>query len=173
MIRCFTISFNVTSDIYRIFLGLDIPFLMMTNGTDVWRMSSGDSRRPTDVIFGTAILDTKWRRRKWRQPRPGAAFSTPIDVEVENGGTSASVRHLGWSRWRNRETRSSKMAAGNGRAPFYTPLQWGSKRPPYTTSSVHYGEQSPWNGSLFRLKLMYLKGTSRPHSFLRVFFLSA
>ena len=61
------------------------------------------SRRPSDVTCGAAILDSRWRRRKWRQPRLGAAFSIPIVVVVENGDPSASGRHLGWPHLRNRK----------------------------------------------------------------------
>ena len=61
------------------------------------------SRRPPDVTCGAAILDSRWRRRKWRQPRLGAAFSIPIVVVVENGDPSASGRHLGWPHLRNRK----------------------------------------------------------------------
>ena len=88
------------------------------DGADVWRTSSRASRRPPDVISTAAILDSKWRRRKWRHPEPGASFSTPIEAEAQDGGPSASGRHLGWPHSRNRklEMRSSKMAAGSGRA---------------------------------------------------------
>ena len=44
------------------------------DGADVCRTS----RRPPDVIFDLAILDPRWRGRKWRHPGPGARFSTPI-----------------------------------------------------------------------------------------------
>ena len=87
-------------------------------GADVCRTSSRASRRPPDVISAVAILDPWWRRRKWRQPRLGARFSTPIEAEAQDGGPSASGRHLGWPHSRNRKLgmRSSKMAAGSGRA---------------------------------------------------------
>ena len=44
------------------------------DGADVCRTS----RRPPDVISDLAILDPRWRGRKWRHPGPGAGFSTPI-----------------------------------------------------------------------------------------------
>ena len=44
------------------------------DGADVCRTS----RRPPDVISDLAILDPRWRGRKWRHPGPGARFSTPI-----------------------------------------------------------------------------------------------
>ena len=53
------------------------------DGADVCRTSSRASRRPPDVISTAAILNPRWRRRKWRHPGPGARFSTPI---VEGGG---------------------------------------------------------------------------------------
>ena len=52
-------------------------------GADVCRTSSRASRRPPDVISTAAILDPRWRRRKWRHPGPGARFSIPV---VEGGG---------------------------------------------------------------------------------------
>ena len=93
------------------------------DGADVCRTSSRASRRPPDVIFGTAILDPTWRRRKWRHPGPGAGFSTPIAEAEENGGPSASGRHLGWPHLREPEMRSSKMATGSGRATIFLRLR--------------------------------------------------
>ena len=87
--------------------------------------SSWESRRPPDVTCGAAILDPRWRRRHWRQPRSGAAFSTPIVEVEENGGPSASGRHLGWPHSRNPEMRTSKMAAGSGRAAIFLHLHNG------------------------------------------------
>ena len=52
-------------------------------GADVCRTSSRGSRRPPDVISTAAILNPRWRRRKWRHPGPGAGFSIPV---VEGGG---------------------------------------------------------------------------------------
>ena len=52
-------------------------------GADVCRTSSRASRRPPDVISTAAILNPRWRRRKWRHPGPGAGFSIPV---VEGGG---------------------------------------------------------------------------------------
>ena len=83
---------------------------------DVCRTSSRASRRPLDVISTVAILDPRWRGRKWRHPGPGAVFSTPIVAVAQNGGPSASGRHLGWPHLREPEMRSSKMATGSGRA---------------------------------------------------------
>ena len=93
------------------------------DGADVCRTSSRASRRPPDVIFGTAILDPRWRRRKWRHPGPGKGFSTPIAEAEENGGPSASGRHLGWPHLREPEMRSSKMATGSGRAAIFLRLR--------------------------------------------------
>ena len=53
------------------------------DGADVCRTSSRASRRPPDVISTAAILNPRWRRRKWRHPGPGARFSIPV---VEGGG---------------------------------------------------------------------------------------
>ena len=49
------------------------------DGADVCRTSSRASRRPPDVISTIAILNPRWRRRKWRHPGPGARFSIPIE----------------------------------------------------------------------------------------------
>ena len=104
------------------------------DGADVCRTSSRASRRPPDVICGVAILDPRWRRWKWRHPGPGARFSTPIEVEVENGGPSASGRHLGWPHLR--ETGNEVIQDGDRKRKgrhFPPPPQWGSKNAPYTT----------------------------------------
>ena len=89
------------------------------DGADVCRTSSRASRRPPDVIAAVAILDSRWRRRKWHQPGLGVLFSIPSEVEVENGGHSASGRHLGWPHLQEPEMRSSKMATGSGRAAIF------------------------------------------------------
>ena len=89
------------------------------DGADVCRTSSRASRRPPDVIAAVAILDSRWRRRKWHQPGLGVLFSIPSEVEVENGGPSASGRHLGWPHLQEPEMRSSKMATGSGRAAIF------------------------------------------------------
>ena len=47
---------------------------------DVCRTSSRASRRPPDVISAVAILNPRWRRRKWRHPGPGVLFWIPIAV---------------------------------------------------------------------------------------------
>ena len=73
------------------------------DGADVCGTSSRACRRPPDVISAVAILDLRWRRRKWRHPGPGAVFSTPIAAEAQDGGPSASGRHLGWPHLRNRK----------------------------------------------------------------------
>ena len=83
---------------------------------DVCRTSSRASRRPPDVISTAAILNPRWRRRKWHQPGLGVLFSIPVVAVAQNGGPSASGRHLGWPHLREPEMRSSKMAAGSGRA---------------------------------------------------------
>ena len=98
------------------------------DGADICRASSWASRRPPDVISAVAILDPRWRRRKWRHPGPGAGFSTPIAEAEENGGPSASGRHLGWPHLREPEMRSSKMATGSGRAAIFLPLRNGGRK---------------------------------------------
>ena len=50
------------------------------DGADVCRTSSRASRRPPDVISAVAILNPRWRRRKWRHPGPGVLFWIPIAV---------------------------------------------------------------------------------------------
>ena len=89
------------------------------DGADVCRTS----RRPPDVISTVAILDPRWRGRKWRHPGPGARFSIPIAEAEENGGPSASGRHLGWPHLREPEMRSSKMSTGSGRAAIFLRLR--------------------------------------------------
>ena len=88
----------------------------LMDGADVCRTSSRASRRPPDVISAAAILNPRWRRRKWHQPGLGVLFSIPVVAVAQNGGPSASGRHLGWPHLREPEMRSSKMAAGSGRA---------------------------------------------------------
>ena len=54
-----------------------------------------------DLQVSPFVLNLRWWRRKWRHLRLGEVFWTPIEVEVENGGPSASGRHLGWPHLRN------------------------------------------------------------------------
>ena len=98
------------------------------DGADVCRTSSRASRRPPYIISTVAILDPRWLRRKWRHPGPGAGFSTPIAEAEENGGPSASGRHLGWPHLREPEMRSSKMATGSGRAAIFLRLRNGGRK---------------------------------------------
>ena len=95
---------------------------------DVCRTSSRASRRPLDVISTVAILDPRWRGRKWRHPGPGAAFSSPIVAVAQDGGPSASGRHLGWPHLREPEMRSSKMATGSGRAAILRHRHNGARK---------------------------------------------
>ena len=112
------------------------------DGADVCRTS----RRPPDVIAAVAILDPRWRGRKWRHPGPGARFSIPSEVEVENGGPSASGRHLGWPHLREPEMRSSKMATGSGRAAiFHLHLNGDRKTRPILLSTRRIYFSQKWN----------------------------
>ena len=95
---------------------------------DVCRTSSRASRRPLDVISTVAILDPRWRGRKWRHPGPGAVFSSPIVAVAQDGGPSASARHLGWPHLREPEMRSSKMATGSGRAAILRHRHNGARK---------------------------------------------
>ena len=95
---------------------------------DVCRTSSRASRRPLDVISTVAILDPRWRGRKWRHPGPGAVFSSPIVAVAQDGGPSASGRHLGWPHLREPEMRSSKMATGSGRAAILRHRHNGARK---------------------------------------------
>ena len=112
-----------------------------TRTTPFWRWESfmGVPTSP-DVTCGTAILIPRWRRRKWRQPRPRVAFSTPIVEVEENGGPSASVRHLGWPHFRVPEMRSSKMAAESGRAAIFLHLHNGVEK-----AALYYYCRLHWN----------------------------
>ena len=49
----------------------------------------------------------------------GRVFRSPLRSEEENGGPSASGRHLGWPHFRFPQMRSSKMATGSGRAAIF------------------------------------------------------
>ena len=67
----------------------------------------------------------------------GRVFRPPLRRAAQNGGPSASGRHLGWPHLREPEMRSSKMATGSGRAAILRRApQWGSKNPPYTTTGA-------------------------------------
>ena len=73
------------------------------DGADVCGTSSRTSRRPPDVISAVAILDPRWRRRKWRHPGPGAGFSIPI-----------AVRGAKWRPFRFRSPSWMTSSAGPG-----------------------------------------------------------
>ena len=71
------------------------------------------------------------RRRHFSEKRPckgnnssiGRFFRPPIAEAEENGGPSASGRHLGWPHFRFPQMRSSKMATGSGRAAIFLRLR--------------------------------------------------
>ena len=58
----------------------------------------------------------------------GRVFRSLLRCAVQNGGPSASGRHLGWPHLREPEMRSSKMATGSGRAPFCTAHRNGDRK---------------------------------------------
>ena len=144
----------------------------LMDGADVCRTSSRASRRPPDVISAAAILNPRWRRRKWHQPGLGVLFSIPVVAVAQNGGPSASGRHLGWPHLREPEMRSSKMAAGSGRAAIlrhrhnggrkkYPILLTGivrSRFPPLRGTTWCKRGRSTWNGSRFEHYIRLLRG---------------
>ena len=97
-------------------------------------MSSRASWRPPNVTCGAAILDSRWRRRKWRQPGLGVLFSIPIEGEVQNGDPSASGGHFGWPHLRNRKWGHPRWRPEAEGPPFCTSPSMGSKKVPYTTN---------------------------------------
>ena len=67
----------------------------------------------------------------------GRVFRPPLRRAAQNGGPSASGRHLGWPHFRFPQMRSSKMATGSGRAAILRRApQWGSKNPPQVLDDV-------------------------------------
>ena len=67
----------------------------------------------------------------------GRVFRPPLRCAVQNGGPSASGRHLGWPHLWEPEMRSSKMATGSGRAAIlHRAPQWGSKNAPQVLDDV-------------------------------------
>ena len=98
------------------------------DGADVCRTSSRSSRRPPNVTCGAAILDSRWRRRKWRQPGLGVLFSTPIEGEVQNGGPTASGHHLGWPHFRFRKWGHPRWRPEAEGPPFCTSPSMGIEK---------------------------------------------
>ena len=98
------------------------------DGADVCGTSSRASRRPPNVTCGAAILDPRWRRRKWHQPGLGASFSIPIEGEVQNGDPSASSGHLGWPHLRNRKWGHPRWPPEAEGPPFCTSPSMGIEK---------------------------------------------
>ena len=98
------------------------------DGADVCGTSSRASRRPPNVTCGAAILDPRWRRRKWHQPGLGASFSNPIEGEVQNGDPSASGGHLGWPHLRNRKWGHPRWPPEAEGPPFCTSPSMGIEK---------------------------------------------
>ena len=94
-------------------------------------------RRPPDVTCGAAILIPRWRRGKWRQPRPGAAFSIPIAEAEEKGGPSASGRHLGWPHLRNRKWGHPRWRPEAEGPPFSSASAMGIEKAALYYSPTH------------------------------------
>ena len=82
----------------------------------------------------------------------GYFFGSPFRCAVQNGGPSASGRHLGWPHF----PRSSKMATGSGRAAIlHRAPQWGSKKVPQVLDDVISGVailDSRWRLRKWRLE---------------------
>ena len=67
----------------------------------------------------------------------GRVFRPPLRRAAQNGGPSASGRHLGWPHFRFPQMRSSKMATRSGRAAILRRApQWGSKNSPQVLDDV-------------------------------------
>ena len=96
------------------------------------RRRNGDRKtRPKlllNVTCGAAILDPRWRRRKWHQPGLGASFSIPIEGEVQNGDPSASGGHLGWPHLRNRKWGHPRWPPEAEGPPFCTSPSMGIEK---------------------------------------------
>ena len=86
----------------------------------------------------------------------GRVFRSPLWRVEENGGPSASGRHLGWPHFRFPQMRSPKMATGSGRAAiFLHPPQQGSKNAPQVLDDVISGAailDSRWRRWKWRLE---------------------
>ena len=86
----------------------------------------------------------------------GRVFRSPLWRVEENGGPSASGRHLWWPHFRFPQMRSPKMATGSGRAAiFLHPPQQGSKNAPQVLDDVISGAailDSRWRRWKWRLE---------------------
>ena len=77
---------------------------------------------------------------QWFRSSIGRVFRSLLWRVEENGGPSASGRHLGWPHFRFPQMRSPKMATGSGRAAiFLHPPQQGSKNAPQVLDDVISG----------------------------------
>ena len=103
------------------------------------RMSSREFRRPPDVTCGAAILDLRWRRRKWRQPGLGVLFSIPIEAVAQNGDPSASGRHLGWPHFRFRKWGHRRWRPEAEGSPFCASASIGIEK-----STLYYSQIRHW-----------------------------
>ena len=96
-------------------------------------------------------------------PRPGESFSTPIVVVVENGGPSASGRHLGWPH--SREWGHPRWRPEAEGPPFSTTTTMGvEKLSLYYLSSCsmrYISVPSMWSMPLLLTQRKQRKGTKR------------
>ena len=96
------------------------------------------------------------RNHRWPKSSIGRVFRSLLWRVEENGGPSASGRHLGWPHFRFPQMRSPKMATGSGRAAiFLHPPQQGSKNAPQVLDDVISGAailDSRWRRRKWRLE---------------------
>ena len=105
------------------------------DGADVCGTSSRASRRPPDVISTIAILNLRWRRRKWRHPGPGARFSTPIE---EWGGKWRPLR------FRSPSWVTSFVGTGNEVIQDGRRKRKGRHFPPHSSMGIEKRALSYW-----------------------------
>ena len=109
---------SVKSDVYRTFLD---PFQGRLHGRlDVLQMSFVVLIQ--DGVAGNDVNQDM-----------GRIFRPPLRCAVQNGGPSASGRHLGWPHFRNRKWGHPRWWPEAEGPPFCTAHRNGSKNPPYTT----------------------------------------
>ena len=107
---------------------------------DVCRTSSFEFGRSTDVISAAAILDPRWRRRKWRHTRYGVLFRPYC-----GGGKRRPFRFRSpsWiTLFVEPEMGLLKKATWSGRAAIFHHRQKAVEKVPYTTHMGHCSSSS-------------------------------
>ena len=110
-------------------------------------------------------LDSKMAAPKMTSIRTGESFWSPIEAEAQNGGPSASGRHLGWPHFRNRKWGHPRWRPEAEGPPFCASASKGlQKLSLYYSHEVTKGLPENFAGTNFEVFTRFKLNSVRPLS---------